>query len=68
MQVSDSNSELKITICSLIKNKQARVPSKKWKLCFPTSIEKQLSHNNETRLHDEIIWQNSHELALDQIY
>ena len=29
MEVSDSNSELKITICSLIKNKQVRVPSEK---------------------------------------
>ena len=29
MQVSDSNCELKITICSLIKNKQARVPCEK---------------------------------------
>ena len=29
MQVSDSNCELKITICSVIKNKQARVPREK---------------------------------------
>ena len=29
MQVSDSNCELKITICSVIKNKQARVPCEK---------------------------------------
>ena len=68
MQVSDSNSELKITICSLIKNTQARVPSKNKSCVFSTSIEKQLSQNNETRPHNERIWQDNHELALNQIY
>ena len=50
MQVSDSNCELKITICSVIKNKQARVPAKnKSCVCWP------LSKNNEDTIMKRVL-------------